>query len=71
VVPNMKRNFEIVTMASAVYVAAYAAIAIGYVAHNELGFPLQEIRGGAVLIAVVIATLIAIDFFGKKLRRAK
>ena len=67
----MERKFEIVVMASAVCVAAYAAIAIGYVAHYQLGFPLQEIRGSAVLIAVALATLIAIDFFGKKLGGAK
>jgi hypothetical protein len=69
---SMKREFEIViTVSVAVWVAAYAAIAIGYVAHYDLGFPFEEIRSGAVLIAVVMATLIAIDFFGKKLRGAK
>lgn len=67
----MESKFDIVTTASAVGVAAYVAITIGYVARYDLGFSLQEIRGTAVVIAVIIAALIAIDFFGKKLGKAK
>jgi cell division protein FtsW (lipid II flippase) len=67
----MESKFDIVTTASAVWVAAYAAIAIGYVARYDLEFSPQAIRGTAVAIAVIIAALITIDFFGKKLRRAK
>jgi hypothetical protein len=67
----MESKFDIVTTASAVCVAAYVAIAIGYVARYDLGFSPQEIRGTAVVIAVIIAALIAIDFFGKKLGKAK
>jgi hypothetical protein len=52
-----------VTIAIAVVVAAYLAIATGYVAHYQLGFSPQEIRGAAVLIAVAVGSLIAIDFF--------
>jgi hypothetical protein len=59
----------LVTIVIAVCVAAYAALAIGYLARLELS--LQEIRGAAVLIAAVIATLVGIDFCGKKLRKAK
>jgi hypothetical protein len=61
----MESKFDIVTTASAVCVAAYAAIAIGYVARYDLEFSPQEIRGTAVAIAVTIAALIAIDFFQK------
>jgi hypothetical protein len=64
VVCDMESRFDIVTIASAVGVAAYLAIAMGYLAHNLLGFSLQEIRGAAVLIAVAIGSLIAVDFFG-------
>jgi uncharacterized protein YqgC (DUF456 family) len=66
----MESKFDMVTTASAVGVAAYVAITIGCVAH-DLGFSLPEIRGTAVVVAVVTAALIAIDFFGKKLGKAK
>jgi hypothetical protein len=69
VVRKMESKLDVVTIASAVCVAAYAALAIGYVARME--FSEQEIRGAAVLVAFVIATFVAIDFFGKKLRKAK
>jgi hypothetical protein len=58
-----------VTIASAVGVAAYMAIAIGSVAHYNLGLSLQEVRGTAVAIAVVIATAIAVDFVGNELHK--
>ena len=38
----MESRFDIVTIATAVGVAAYAAIALGYVGRYELGFSLQE-----------------------------
>jgi hypothetical protein len=61
----MESKFDIVTTASVVGVAAYVAIATGYVAHHYLGFSLQGVRSGAVILAVVIAALLIIDFFGK------
>jgi hypothetical protein len=67
----MESKFDIVTMVHVVCVAAYAAIALDYVAFYDLGFSLQEIRGATVITAVVIAALIAIDFFGKTLGKAK
>ena len=68
---NMESRPDIVTITSAVGVAAYVAIAAGHVAHYNLGFSLQGVRSGAVVIAVVIAALLVIDFFGKKLGKAK
>ena len=68
---KMTSKSDLVTTISAAFVAAYAAVAIGYVARYDLGFSLQEIRDAALVIAVVIATVVAIDFFGKKLRKAK
>jgi hypothetical protein len=53
-------------------VGAYLAIALNHVAQYDLGYSLQEIRGAAMTTAVVLAaTFIAIDFFGKKLGKAK
>lgn len=66
---KMESKLDVLTIVIAVCVAAYAALGIGYVA--RLGLSVQEIRSAAVLIAGVIATLVGIDFFGKKLRKAK
>ena len=63
----MESKFDIVTTASAVGVAAYVAITIGHLA-RYLGYFPPAIRGTAVAIAVIMASLIAIDFFGKRLR---
>ena len=68
---NMESKFDIVTIIHVVFVAAYVAIALDHVAQYDLGYSLQEIRGAAVMTAVVIAAFIAIDFFGKKLGKAK
>jgi hypothetical protein len=67
----MESKFDMITIVHLVGVAAYAAIALDYVAHYDLGFSIQAIRGAAVITAVVIAALITIDFFGKKLGKAK
>ena len=67
----MESKFDIVTIVSAVGVAAYLAIAMGYVAHYDLGLSLQEIRSAAVVVAVAIAAAIAIDCFGKGLGKVK
>ena len=67
----MENKFDIVTAACAVCVAGYVAIVVGYVARFDLGFSLPEIRSAAVVVAVVLAALIAIDFFGKKFGKAK
>ena len=67
----MESKFDIVTIIHVTFVAAYVAIALDYVAHYRLGYSLQEIRGAAVMNAVVIAAFIAIDFFGKKLGKSK
>lgn len=66
---NMESKLDVLTIIVAVCVAAYAALAIEYLA--RLGLSLQQIRGGAMLSAVVIAALVGIDFFRKKLRKAK
>ena len=63
---TMESKLDIVTMITAVCVAAYAALAIKYVARYDLGFSLQDIRGVSVIIAVVIAALVAVDFFAKR-----
>jgi hypothetical protein len=50
-----------------------AAAMLGYTAHYNFGLTRQEIRTpavvGAIIIAVVIATLTAVDFLCRKLRK--
>lgn len=67
----MQGRWDAVATISAVCVAAYAAIAIRYVAHHILGFSFHEIGGAAVAIAIVMAALTGIDFFSKKLRKTR
>jgi hypothetical protein len=52
-------------------VAASTAPTLGYVAHYDLGLSREQIRTPAVVAATVIATLMAIGFFGMKLRKTK
>lgn len=67
----MKNKLDAVTAVCAVGVAAYVAVAIGYVASYDLGFSPYQIRVTALITAVFIAALFAFEFFGKKLGRAK
>ena len=64
---EMESRFEMVTIASAVCVAGYVAIALRYVALYDLGFSREEVRSGAMIVAILMAALVAVDFFGKKL----
>lgn len=55
------------------FTAPMAAAMLGYIAHYDFGLSRQAIRTpavvGAIIIAVVVATLMAIDFFNKRLRK--
>lgn len=64
---GMKSRFDIVTIASALCVAGYAAIGLRYVALYDLGFTGQQIRSGAVITAIAMAAMIAVDYVGGKL----
>lgn len=68
---EMDRKFDIATIANAVCVAMYMAITLGYVARHDFGLSRVEIRDGATILAILIAALLAIDFFGKKLGKAE
>lgn len=67
----MENKLDIVTIASAVCVAAYAAIAMGYVAQYGLGLSVEQIRGTTLVIAVLIAASVSIDFVGRILGKHK
>jgi hypothetical protein len=52
-------------------VAAFTALFLAYIAHYDFGLSREEIRTPAVAAAVVIAMLMAVEFFGKRLRNPK
>lgn len=66
----MKSRFDLTIAATAICVAAYAAIALACAAYY-FGLSPQEIRTVAVSIAIIVSVLIAIDFFGKKLGKVE
>jgi hypothetical protein len=51
--------------------ATMAAVTVGYVAHHGFGFSREEIRTPALVGAIVIGALLAVEHFGEKLRRPK
>jgi hypothetical protein len=48
-----------------------AALTAGHTASYDLGFSPQEIRTQALTVAIVIGLLLAVDHYGKKLRKPK
>jgi hypothetical protein len=67
----MEDRFDIVTITSAVGVAGYVAIMLGYVALFDLGFGGEQVRGAAMIAAILIAALVAADCLGKGPDKAK
>ena len=51
--------------------AVMAAVTVGYVAHYDFGLSRQEIRTSALVGAIVIVALLAVELFGEKLRKPK
>jgi hypothetical protein len=51
--------------------ATTSALTLAYVAHYDFGLSRQQIRTPAVVAAGITAMVMAIEFFGKKLRRSK
>jgi hypothetical protein len=54
-----------------VVAAATSALAFAYIARDDFGLSPQDIRISAVVAAAVIAALMAVEFFGKRLRKPK
>jgi hypothetical protein len=65
----MESRFDIVAVVNALCVAAYTAITLGCVA-LYLGLPGEAVRGVAMILAILIAIVIAVDFYGKRLRNS-
>jgi hypothetical protein len=62
---------RVLSLLMCVVAAATTALALAYIAHYDFGLSRQQIRTPAVVGAGVIAVLVAIQFFGKKLRKRK
>jgi hypothetical protein len=62
---------RVLTYLMAMGTATMAALTLAYIAHYDFGLSRQEIRTPAVAAAAVIAMLVAVEFFGKKLRKPK
>jgi membrane-bound acyltransferase YfiQ involved in biofilm formation len=64
---EMTNRFDFVTLVTAICVAGYVAIMLEYVANAGLGYSGAQIRNTAVVAAIVMAMLMAINFLGKRL----
>jgi hypothetical protein len=62
---------ELLAVLLSVATAVTAALTAGYTARYDLGLAPQQIRTQAVIVAIVIGLLLAIDHYGKKLRKPK
>ena len=51
--------------------AVFVAVSLAYIAHYDFDLSREEVRGAAMVGAGVIAASVAIEFFGKKLRKLK
>jgi hypothetical protein len=60
---------SVLSFVMSVVLAAVTALSLAYIAHYDFGLSREEIRTLAVVGAVVIAASVAIEFFGKKLRK--
>jgi hypothetical protein len=62
---------KVLAVLLSVATAVTAALTAGYTARYDLGLAPQTIRTQAVIVAIVIGLLLAIDHYGKKLRKPK
>jgi hypothetical protein len=60
---------RIISIVTATSTAGAVALSLAYIAHYDFGLSRQEIRTPAVVGAAVIAVLVAVELFGKKMRK--
>jgi hypothetical protein len=66
-----KRVERVLSAMIATNIAIVVSLSLAYIAHDDFGLSPQAIRIPALAAACVIAALVAIEFFGKKLRKLK
>jgi len=54
---EMKDDFDLVTIAVAIWVASYVAIILDYVAHSRLGWSLAQVRAWAIIGAALMSAI--------------
>jgi hypothetical protein len=62
----MDTKFDLVTIISAISVAAYVAVGLRYLAVYDFRLSSDMIRSAAVVAALLISATLAIIYFGKK-----
>jgi hypothetical protein len=67
----MDDRTDLVTIATAVSLAGYAAIALWYVALFDIGFTREGVRIAATVAAILLGAVVAIDFLVGKLDKRK
>jgi hypothetical protein len=67
----MDYRSDFVTIATAVWLAAYAAILLWYVALFSFGLSGEAVRSAATEVAILIGVGVAIDFLVTKQGRAE
>jgi hypothetical protein len=67
----MGKRLDVVTATTAFGVAAYVAIMMDGVACGQLGWPDGKVRSVALLVAACVALGLALDFLGRRWRKAE
>jgi formate-dependent nitrite reductase membrane component NrfD len=62
---------DLVTIATAVWLAGYAAMALWYVALFDIGLTREGVRIGATGAAILLGVVLALDFLVRKLGKRK
>jgi formate-dependent nitrite reductase membrane component NrfD len=62
---------DLVTIATAVWLAGYAAMALWYVALFDIGLTREGVRIGATVAAILLGVVLALDFLVRKLAKRK
>jgi hypothetical protein len=67
----MDDRTDLVTIATAVWLAGYAAMALWYVALFDIGLTREGVRIAATVAAILLGAVVAIDFLVRKLDEHK
>ena len=62
---------DLVTIATAVWLAGYAAMALWYVALFDVGLTREGVRIAATVAAILLGAVLALDFLVRKLGKRK
>jgi hypothetical protein len=67
----MENRIKLVMISIAIAMAGHVAIGLGYVTLYYMGLSREVVFSGATIAAILIAALLAIEFYGRKLGKAK